>query len=239
MHWRRCRRPCRSIDAVRTDQSAAVRFKLKDDPQVRTFRDGHGFVVDIGHGEVAAKQALAAGAEQMAATEQGAPAIAPPDTVPAQAMKPAAPPASASDDSGAPPMVDMAAPGAPPGAKPAPPPSPQIMAPKPAQAAAKPSPAMKAAAAPSAKVAPRAPKPDIHKPEIAKSEMAKPDVAKPEMAKPEMAKPEMAKPEMAKPDVAKPDASLKWPRTPHRQRERRTIPRSNRSSPSRRRPRPP
>ncbi len=161
-----------TIDTVRMNRSAAVHFKLHDDPQVRTFRNGHSFVVDIGHADATPKQALAAGAAQMAATEPGAPAIAPPQTVPAPAVKPVTPHASAPGDGDAPPMVDMVAPGAPPGSKPAPPPSPQIMVPKPDHAAAKPPPAKKAAAAPHAMAAPSAPKPERQKPDMVKPDLA-------------------------------------------------------------------
>ena len=40
-----------TIDTVRMNRSAAVHFKLHDDPQVRTFRNGRSFVVDIGHAD--------------------------------------------------------------------------------------------------------------------------------------------------------------------------------------------
>ena len=83
-----------SIETVRVDHSAVVRFKLNGSPQVRTFRDGQSFVVDVGQGSMKAKDALAAGAAQLAATAPDAPAIAPPETVPAEAAKPAAAPKS-------------------------------------------------------------------------------------------------------------------------------------------------
>ncbi len=149
----------RMIDAKRNDRSASVRFKLSDDPSVRTFRDGRSFVVDIGHTGASAQRALAAGAAELAARGSGAPAITPPETVPAEAgtpaatpnatpkpaPKPAGPPIAATDNGGAPPMVDMPAPGAPPGSKPAPPPTPDIMVSRHPRAAARPPPALKAA----------------------------------------------------------------------------------------------
>ena len=131
------------IDTTHTASTASVRFKLSGDPQVSTFHDSHSFVMDVGHAGSSARQALAAGAAELAARAPGTPTITPPETVPAEAAKPAAPPEAprpaASDNSGdAPPMVDMAAPGAPPGAKPPPPPSPEIMVSRPDRAAKKP-----------------------------------------------------------------------------------------------------
>ena len=41
-----------SIETVRVDHSAVVRFKLNGSPQVRTFRDGQSFVVDVGEGSM-------------------------------------------------------------------------------------------------------------------------------------------------------------------------------------------
>ncbi|MEJ2626190.1 MAG: tetratricopeptide repeat protein [Pseudolabrys sp.] len=84
----------RMIDTSHTANTASVRFKLKGDPQVSTFHDGRSFVIDIGHAGSSARQALAAGAAELAARAPGAPAIAPPETVPAAAAKPAAPPES-------------------------------------------------------------------------------------------------------------------------------------------------
>lgn len=196
-----------SIGTVRMDNSASVTFKLIDDPQVRTFRDGRNFVVDIGHADAPPNQALADGAAKLAAAAPAAPAepaIEPPQTMPAQATKPGAP---GLEDDGAPPMVDMVDPNAAPGAKPAPAPTPEIMAPKSKRAAARPPAAMKppptmkkeAAAGPNALVAPPAPKPDLHKPDTITPEMTKPGMVKPDTTKPDTAKPDMAKPAMAEP----------------------------------------
>ncbi len=195
------------IDSVRSIHSATVRFKLKDDPQVRTFRDGSSFVVDIGQSGVTPKQALAAGGARLAASEPGAPAIAAPETMPAQGGKsaqstnPAAMTQPTSEDGDAPPMVDMPAPDAPPGARPAPPPSPTIGTPNAARQAAKPSPAMKVTKAQSeAPVKPELPAP---KTAMKKPAMVEPD--KPDMAKPGMVKPETAEPmpkAMSKADTA-------------------------------------
>ncbi len=192
-----------TIDTVRADRSTTVRFKLIDDPELRTFRDGRSFMVDIGRGGVAPNQALAAGAAKLAATDPESRGVAPPETMPAQAIKPAAPVAAATPDDGAPPMVDMPQPDAAPGTKPAPPPSPQIMVPAPDREASKPSPAMKAAAAPGALVAPA--RPELRKPDLTRPEMQKPDLANSEMATPPMAKPDLVKPDMARPEVVMPE----------------------------------
>lgn len=163
-----------SIDAVRDDHSVAVHFKLNDEPQVRTFRDGRSFVVDVSASAATPQQALAAGAARLAATEPGAPTIAPPETVPAQAgdagqsAKPAATVQSPSESGDAPPMVDMPAPDAPPGTKPAPPPTPDIMVPRPPRQGAKPStPMMKPAVAKAERAAAPAAAPSHRAPEAA------------------------------------------------------------------------
>ncbi len=192
----------KSIDSVRTSQSAVVRFKLNGDPQVHTFRDGHSFVVDIGHGGVTPKQALEAGGTKLAASEPGAPAISSPETMPAeggksaQAANPAAMAQPPSGNGDAPPMVDMPGPGAPAGARPALPRSP----------------APRVAMTPPEMKNPAVTKPDMHKSEMAKSEMTKPDMAKHDMAKPQVAKPQIAKPEMARPQVAKPEMAEATPK---------------------------
>ncbi len=165
------------IDTTHTDRSAAVRFKLSNDPSVRTFRAGSSFAVDIGHAGVAAQQALADGAAELAARGSDAPAITPPETVPAEAAEPAAAPKSAAPlaaagNGDAPPMVDMAAPGAPPGAKPAPPPSPRIMVQEHHAATSSP-PAVKPTMKPAMKEAKA-------NPPMAQPAMAEPDAVKPD-----------------------------------------------------------
>ncbi len=181
------------IDAAHTDRSASVRFKLKDDPSVRTFRDGDSYVVDIGHTGASAQNALAAGAAELAARGSGTPAITPPETAPPAAAPVPAP--AAADNGGVPPMVDMVAPGAPPGSKPAPPPSPEIVLSGPKLAPSKPAPRKQAA------MPPPAPKPAFKEP-VREAE-AHPRAAPAAMAKPPMAQP--AKPlQSPKPAARKP-----------------------------------
>ena len=98
-----------SIKAEVEFDSVAIVFQLNGAPEVRSFREDHSIVVDIGRGGDAAMPAVEQGAANQKAASETLPVIAPPETVPAkdppgQAAKPAKEKASASP----PPQIDAA-----------------------------------------------------------------------------------------------------------------------------------
>src|ERR1700690_1540492 len=76
----------RSIDADVEDDSVAVSFSFNGAPQVRTFREERSIVVDVGHDGSKPKSMPKTAAEEGAMPKQAAaaPAIEPPETVPAK-----------------------------------------------------------------------------------------------------------------------------------------------------------
>ena len=121
-----------SIEAETESESAAVTFTLNGKPVVRTFREDHSIVVDVGldgaKPKEAVKQETGEGIAQAAAAPATVPVIAPPETVPAKD----APISNQPPKAAAPPQpIDAVAP--PP--KPAAPPVAKAAAPEPAKAA--------------------------------------------------------------------------------------------------------
>jgi hypothetical protein len=97
----------KSVDADIDYKSVIVNFVLNGTPKVRTFHEDTSIAVDIGLDGAKPKQAAAAGGAVPAAAAE-APAIAPPDTVPAK--DDAAPEPPANQPKNAPPLVDVAPP---------------------------------------------------------------------------------------------------------------------------------
>ena len=73
-----------SIEAETDTSSVTVIFTLNGTPEVRTFREDRSIVVDVGLDGAKPKQSAAEGPKKVAAAPQTAPAIAPPETVPAK-----------------------------------------------------------------------------------------------------------------------------------------------------------
>ncbi|HVV60439.1 MAG TPA: hypothetical protein VHD14_01640, partial [Pseudolabrys sp.] len=195
-----------SVETKRDYASTAVTFTLKGKPDVRTFREEQSFVVDVGTGAAAAVPTIKLGGADASANAAKAPAIEPPQTVPAKDAAPApptnapppapnnaptlAPPSSAASPASEPAKAAVAAPApasAPPlpalpgSAPPLPGPEKAAAPPKPAETHAESAPKAQPNAKPAAAEAAKA-KADTH-PAAAES----PKVAAPPKAKPEAA----------------------------------------------------
>jgi tetratricopeptide (TPR) repeat protein len=103
----------KSIDAAVDYDTVVVTFSLNGTPQVRTFREDRSIVVDVGHDDAKPKPVAQEGAVKEAAAPAGVPAIAAPETVPAQDVAVAEPPPqAAATPSGTPAPPASAAPNA-------------------------------------------------------------------------------------------------------------------------------
>ncbi|MGH6788426.1 MAG: tetratricopeptide repeat protein [Pseudolabrys sp.] len=129
-----------SVETKRDYTSAAVTFTLKGKPDVRTFREEQNFIVDIGTGAAAGVPTMKLGGADASAEAAKAPAIEPPQTVPAKGAAPA-------------PQVNASLP------------APNSAPPAPAKAPApEPAPPKAAAAAPTPAPAPLPPLPELAPP---------------------------------------------------------------------------
>ena len=72
-----------SIDVDSDYDSVAVNFTLNGAPTVRTFREDHSIVVDIGLEGAKPKQAAGQGVKKIVVASKTVPAIEPPETIPA------------------------------------------------------------------------------------------------------------------------------------------------------------
>lgn len=117
----------KTIRAESDDSSATVTFELNGTPEVRSFREDQGIVVDVGHdGATPRVVSLAREAgPPSAAPDPAAPAAAPAEAVPAKSAD--SPARSAADDAAAPPP----APPSPPAARAAAPPAADLPPPPP------------------------------------------------------------------------------------------------------------